>query len=109
MIDGGETYSEKVRAKAAGLEPWFRARLLNGLTRLFLVLLIPGGLVVSQVPERDMLVTATVCVSICTVIAVVMTVRILLILRELRKHPERAVIRLTKWRKLQKAGFTPLS
>jgi hypothetical protein len=108
MLDE-ETDEEKVRAKAAGLEQWFRARLWNGLTRVFLVLLIPGGLLTATRPESQMLLTASICVSVCAVVAVVMTVRILWILHELRSRPEHAVERLTKWRKLQRAGFTPAS
>jgi hypothetical protein len=104
-----ESDLEKAQMKAAGLEVWFRARLLNGLTRMFLVLLIPGGLITSQVPEHDMLLTASICALVCVTIAVVMTVRILLILRELRTDPLRAVARVTKWRKLRRQGFTPVA
>jgi hypothetical protein len=52
---------------------------------------------------------AIVFAAVFAVIAVVMTVRILLILREVRHHPERAVARLTKRRKLIKAGFAPVA
>jgi cation transporter-like permease len=104
-----ETDLEKALAKAEGLKRWFRARLLNGLTRLLIVLFIIGGLFTSLTPEPHMLLTASICVSVCVVIAVVMTVRIVLILRELRRHPEQAVARLTKWRKLRRAGFVPVT
>jgi hypothetical protein len=107
MTGPAETHEEETRAKAEGLEAWFRARLLNGLTRLVVILLIPGGLITAMAPRNDLLLTAALCASICAAAGVVMTIRILLILRALRTHPERAIVRLTKWRKLQRAGFTP--
>jgi hypothetical protein len=100
-----ETDLEKTQLKAAGLERWFRARLLNGLTRLLIALFVFGGIVTTLTPH--MLLTASICASVGAVIAVVMTVRISLILRELRNRPEQAVARLTKWRKLKRAGYAP--
>jgi hypothetical protein len=104
-----ETDQEKVQAKAVGLRAWFRARLLNGLNRLFLVLLIPGGLVIAETSPPDRLLSVILCVSVCGTIALVMCLRTALILRQLRRDPAKAVARLTKWRQLKRAGFTPVS
>ena len=101
-----ETDLEKAHAKVAGLERWLRARLLNGLTSLLLMLLIVGGLISALSPH--FLLTLSICASVCVMIAVWMTVRTLLIIRELRTQPEHAVARLTKWRKVERAGFIPV-
>jgi hypothetical protein len=101
-----ESDLEKAEAKAEGLERWFRARLLNGLTILLIGLIIIGGLVTTY--TTDHLWPGLICLAISVMSALVMTVRTLLILRELRRHPEKAVARLTKWRQLKKAGFTPV-
>jgi hypothetical protein len=52
-------------------------------------------------------VPALVCSSVAVAIALLMSVRTLLVLRALRRRPERTVARLTKRRRLQKAGFAP--
>jgi hypothetical protein len=103
----GETDLEAARLKAEGLERWFRQRLSRGLTRLLVGLIILGGLISTYFPP--VLVTGSICLSVAVVIAGVMTVRTLVILRQLRRNPEQAVARLTKWRQLKKAGFTPVA
>jgi hypothetical protein len=104
-----ETEQAQVRAKAAGLAPWFRARLLNGLNRLFLVLLIPGGLLIAETPPPNRLLVLILCVSIFGAVALGMSLHTALVLRQLRRDPEKAVARLTKRRTLKRAGFTPVS
>ena len=106
MTDG-ETVLEEAQAKAEGLQRWFRARLLNRLIRLLVGFIVLGGL--ASTTTSHSLLVAIVFAAVFAVIAVVMTVRILLILRELRHRPERAVARLTKRRKLIKAGFAPVA
>ena len=101
-----ESDLEKAQAKAEGLERWFRARLLNGLTKLLVGLIVIGGLITTYTTNH--LWPGLICVSVAVVIALVMTVRTLLILGELRRNPEKAVARLTNWRQLKKAGFTPV-
>ncbi len=102
-----ETRTDQARSKAAGIQRWLRSRLLNGLTRLFLMLVIIGGLITALTPKP--LLSARVCVSVFVVIALSMAVRTVLLLRELREHPEEAVARLTKRRNIKKAGFTPVA
>jgi antibiotic biosynthesis monooxygenase (ABM) superfamily enzyme len=103
----GETDIEQARVKAEGLARWFRERLSRSLTKLLVGLIVLGGLVTTLTTHH--LVPGLVCLSLFVVIALTMIVRTQLILRELRLHPEHAVARLTKWRKLQRAGFAPVS
>jgi hypothetical protein len=102
----GETDLEQARAKAAGLERWFRKRLLNELCVLFVVLIAVEALISTASPQ--VVATTLLCVSVSAVIGLGMAVRTFLILRELRNHPLTAVARLTKWRKLKRAGFVPV-
>jgi hypothetical protein len=98
---------EQAQMKSVGLARWFRERLSIGLTKLFVGTIVLGGLITTA--TSHVLVTGSVCLSVFAVIAVVMIVRTFLILRELRHQPAHAVARLTKMRKVQKAGFTPVS
>ena len=102
----GETNLEKARAKAEGLERWFRKQLIFSLNRLLIGLIVLGGLITTA--TSHVLEVGSVCLSVFVVIALIITIRYSFILRELRRDPEKAVARVTKWRRLRKAGFTPV-
>ena len=100
-----ETDPEKSHAKAVGLARWFREQLFKGLSQLLVGLIVLGGIITTLTTHH--LVPALVCASVAGAIALTMTVRTLLVLRALHRHPERTVARLTKRRRLRKAGFAP--
>ncbi|MGB8196055.1 MAG: hypothetical protein WCF25_03510 [Acidimicrobiales bacterium] len=97
---------EQARMKAVGLQRWFRKRLSFELTRLLVGLIVLGGLI--STATSHVLVPGAVCLSVFVVIAAVISLRTLVILGELRREPAKAVARVTKWRKVKRAGFTPV-
>jgi hypothetical protein len=100
-----ETDPEKTHAKAVGLGRWYREQLFKRLSQLLVGLFVLGGIITTLTTHH--LVPALVCSSVAVAIALLMSVRTLLVLRALRRRPERTVARLTKRRRLQKAGFAP--
>ena len=100
-----ESDPEKTHAKAVGLARWYREQLFKSLWQLLVGLFVLGGIITTLTTHH--LVPALVCTSVAGAIALTITVRTVIVLRALHRHPERTVARLTQRRRLQKAGFAP--
>jgi hypothetical protein len=94
---------EGVTAQVAGLERFLRARLLNTLTRTFLVLVLVGGLV--SAATSHFLETASICIVVPVASATWFIVHYLQLDRGLHTDPVREVTRLHTKRKIKNAGF----
>jgi hypothetical protein len=104
-MDDNRTDPEKVTAQAAGLERFLRTRLLNTMTRLFLVLVLVGGLFTAVTPESHMLETASICLVVAVGFATWFIVHFVLLNRGLHTDPERVITHLHKKRSFKKAGY----
>jgi hypothetical protein len=104
-MDDSRTDLEKATAQVAGLERFLRARLLNTITRLFLVLVLVGGLISAATPGSHFLETASICLVVAAAFATWFVVHYLQLVRGLHTDPVREVARLHKKRKIKNAGF----
>jgi hypothetical protein len=104
-MDDDRTDLEKATAQVAGLERFLRARLLNALTRLFLVLLLVGGLISAATPGSHFLETASICLVVAVACATWFIVRHFQLVRALHTDPMREVARLHEKRSIKNAGF----
>lgn len=105
FMDDSATDLERATVQAPGLERYLRARLLNSLTRLFLVLVLAGGIISASTPGSHFLETASICLVVAVAVATVLIARYLQLIRALRTNPIREVARLHKRRKIKNAGF----
>jgi hypothetical protein len=103
-MDDSRTDLEKATAQVAGLERFLRARLLNTLTRLFLALLLIGGLISANLGSH-FLETASIFLVVAAAFATWFIVHYLQLVRGLHTDPVREVARLHKKRTIKKAGF----
>jgi hypothetical protein len=103
-MDDNRTDLEKATAQVAGLERFLRARLLNVLTRLFLILVLVGGLISALTPGSHFLETASICLAVAMVFAAWFIARYVQLVRGLRTNPVREVARLHQRRAIKKAG-----
>jgi ABC-type nickel/cobalt efflux system permease component RcnA len=104
-MDDGTTDLERATVQAPALERFLRTRLFNSLTRLFLVLVLVGGIISASTPGSHFLETASICLVAAVAVATWLFVRYLQLVRRLRTDPVREVAKLHKKRKIQKAGF----
>jgi hypothetical protein len=104
MVDGRSDL-ERATAQVAGLERFLRARLLNTLTRLLLVLVLVGGLITAVTPGSHFLETASICLVAAAAFATWFVVHYLQLVRGLHADPVRVVARLDKKRAVKNAGF----
>jgi hypothetical protein len=104
-MNDSRTDLEKVTAQVAGLERFLRTRLLNALTRLFLVLVLIGGTISALTPGGHFLETASICLAVALALATWFILRYLQIVRGLHTDPVREVARLHKKRTIKNAGF----
>lgn len=110
-MDDNRTDLEKATAQVAGLERFLRSRLLNALIRLFLLLVLIGGLVSASLPGSHFLESASIFLVVAAACSTWLVVRYFQLVRSLRSDPLREVARLHKNRKVRNAGFvdTPQS
>ncbi len=108
-MDDSATDLERATAQAPGLERFLRTRLLNNLTRLFVVLVLVGGIIGASTPGSHALETASICLAVAVVSASWLIVRYLYLVRALRTNPVREVARLHQRRKVKNAGFVDAS
>jgi asparagine N-glycosylation enzyme membrane subunit Stt3 len=104
-MDDSSTDLERAAAQAPGLERFLRARLLNTLTRLFLVLVLVGGIISASTRGSRFLETASICLVVAAAAATWSIVHYLQLVRALRTNPVSEVARLHKKRKIKNAGF----
>ena len=104
-MEDSRTELEKATAQVEGLERFLRARLLNTMAGLFLVLLLVGGLILAATPRSHFLETASICVVVAAASAIGFIVHYLRLVRDLHTDPVREVARLHKKRTIRDAGF----
>ena len=104
-MDDNRTDREKGTAQVAGLERFLRARLLNALTRLFLILVLVGGLISALTPGSHFLETASICLALAVGFAIWFIAQYLQHVRGLHTDPVREVARLHKKRSIKRAEF----
>jgi len=102
-MDDSRTDLEKATAQVAGLERFLRARLFNTLTRLFIALMLIGGIVSAATP--GFLESASICLAVAAVLAAWFIFHYFQSIRGLHTDPLREVARLRKSRVVQRAGF----
>jgi hypothetical protein len=102
-----DSASDLVRAtaQAPGLKRFLRARLLNNLTRLFLVLVLVGGIISASMPGSHFLETGSIFLAAAAAGASWLVARYVQLVRALRRNPVREVARLHKKRQIKRAGF----
>lgn len=105
IMDDSATDLEKATVQAPGLRRYLKARLLNSLTRLFLVLVLAGGIISASTPGSHFLETASICLVVAVAVATWLIARYLQLVRALRTNPIREVAKLHKKRKIKNAGF----
>jgi hypothetical protein len=109
VMDHSTTDLERAASQVAGLERFLRARLFNALTRLFLVLVLVGGLITALTPGSHFLETASICLVVAVAFATWFVAHYLRLVRGLRTDPVHAVARLHKKRKVKSAGFVDVT
>ena len=104
-MEDTRTDLEKVVAQVAGLERFLRSQLLNALTKLFIALVLIGGIITALTPGSHALEVAGVCLVVAGALATWFVVHYFQTLRGLRNDPLVEVTRLHKKRKVRAAGF----
>jgi hypothetical protein len=104
-VEDNRTELEKATAQVEGLQRFLRARLLNTMTRLFLALVIIGGLIIAKTPGSHSVETASICLAVAAAFAIWFVVHYLQSVRGLHHDPVREVAKLHKKRTIKNAGF----